>query len=1265
MSFIGLGVEKQVGDYVLNELLIEGPIAQIYQGTHIPTGEKVAIKVFNKIKLHSVPNDLMKAEKEISILRKMFHKNIIKLYEIMETAQRIYLVMEFCEGGDLFNYILTRGHLTERQSCKFFHEIIEALTYLHSQQIAHRDIKPENLLLNTTGKSISLKLIDFGVGNNYDDKILHTSCGTSAFAAPEMFTGENYNGLLCDIWSAGIVLYAMAFGYLPFGDENEQSNINNIINGNFEIPDEANDDLRDLLVNIIETNPNKRFNLEQIKAHKWYNIINNTSIPGIIINKHKIPIDDRIISVCQAYGFTQDNLIQSVTENVYDNNASIYYIILNKFIRERFDSVSDLFSQDYLDYINNPINLINYSKNNENEKNKNNETNRNNENNDNNINHSSFYSEKSDNNNENNQNNQNNESNENNDNTHINDKNHNNSFNSGNSDNNNNNKNNNINDKNHNISFNSDNSDNTDKNENNNINDKNHNISFNSENSDNNNNKDNNDNNDKNEKYENNPNNNEYNNNKSYNSSNNKNKNENIYSNDNSYNNNTNEINNKDDKGNSEKESNNNDSIKSNNNIEIKDESNDVAVDEKKNDEIEDEMVNDNDDNNKETKNENKNDSSADNNEYSLECSINNDNNNLRRSEDDDYFAIKIKIKKKEVKKDMPETKEKKINNDINESTEDFQINNIFTESEQNNNLRNSNYNENQKNEIFSSLSELSPKGNLDNNSDEANNDLIIKNQNKNLIEKINNINKEEQINKIESIKEGKPKPKVKMQITNMSIFIQPTYKNQIKNKSTDKKDINNNKNKQTKKFIKNYNNILQNKNIRKKIYNNKIKENEIKNKKNIKINNNNKINNIYNNSINKNNNQKNKVKNYTIITNRNSSAVNRKLYHNYLSTDKKNNNKINNSNSKHRKLKDISYRKLDKIKNYFNKNNFNKSNIKKRNNINTDRNKTAISKQFKSGMFQDKPDHSITNRIYKNQLTKNHHFNNNSIDINSLMKNTKSHNLNYSSYIKNKDNHKQNNNYSPSKLSNNKSLNVKMHLIFKSALNKNNSCKDNSQIAKKIDFRKMILNSNQNKSFSNHRLRRSNRQKNHNNIINNRNYNTILNDLYLFNEKSKSSNKKLHNKSFELNINRENKEKKENNLKNVNKEWEKSLYNIKINNYNPKLYKGPIDLKHLITSYKIDDIFKEIITFLNKNEIHFNWEKNNKCRLLCNKNEEMFEIEIFSIYNKTIENKASNKLYYFLYISKAKHKLFLKSYLDALNKLLLEKFGIKNFCTK
>ena len=357
-SISSLGVEKKIGDYILSEQISDGAHSQIYQGTHIPTGEKVAIKVLNKSRLKSDSNMFIKAKKEISIFKKMFHKNIIKLYEIMETLERIYLVMEFCDGGDLFNYILSKGHLTERQSCKFFHDIIEALSYLHSQQIAHRDIKLENILIDTLGKSISIKLIDFGISNNYKGDLLKTSCGTSAFAAPEIYKGKKYDGLLCDIWSAGIVLYSMVFGYLPFSDENEQNNINNIVNGKYEIPDEADEDLKDLLSHIIEINPEKRFNLEQIKNHKWYNIVKNKPLPGIIIDKYKIPIDERIVNVCQAYGYDKNKIIESVSENYYDNYNASYYIILGKFIRERYDSISDLFSQEFLDYINDPKNII-------------------------------------------------------------------------------------------------------------------------------------------------------------------------------------------------------------------------------------------------------------------------------------------------------------------------------------------------------------------------------------------------------------------------------------------------------------------------------------------------------------------------------------------------------------------------------------------------------------------------------------------------------------------------------------------------------------------------------------------------------------------------------------------------------------------------------------------------------------------------------------------------------------------------------------------
>ncbi len=205
--------ENPIGDYLLNEEIGSGGFAKVVEATHIPTGEKVAVKIMDKAQIFSEPLNLNRIQREIAILKIVRHNNIIKLYELMETPDKIYMVMEYCNGGELFDYIVSKQHLTERQACRFFQEIINCLEYLHSLNIVHRDIKPENLLLYKIKNKINLKLIDFGISNCYTmDKLLSTPCGTASYAPPEMHKGEEYYGLLSDIWSAGVVLYAMVFG---------------------------------------------------------------------------------------------------------------------------------------------------------------------------------------------------------------------------------------------------------------------------------------------------------------------------------------------------------------------------------------------------------------------------------------------------------------------------------------------------------------------------------------------------------------------------------------------------------------------------------------------------------------------------------------------------------------------------------------------------------------------------------------------------------------------------------------------------------------------------------------------------------------------------------------------------------------------------------------------------------------------------------------------------------------------------------------------
>ena len=365
--------EKQIGDYTLNDELGSGGFGKVVLGIHIPTGEKVAIKIMDKEQILSDELNKERVLNEISILKLVRHNNIIKLYEVMETPQKIYLVMEYCDSGEMFDYIVSKQHLTENQACVFFQEIIDALTYLHSQNIVHRDVKPENILLQTFGNSLTCKLIDFGISRTYTlDKLISTPCGTASYAPPEMHRGEEYYGLLSDVWSAGVLLYAMVFGYLPFCEEDEDVNIDNIIQGNYEIPEEASPDLADLIKHIMDIDPLTRYDLEQIKKHPWYNLVSPPkNHPGLIIGYHKIPIDERILKVCEAYGFNKDEVEKSVKENKYDNKSSIYYIILSKMKREGYDSISDLYSKDYLDYIKDKKNLI--EKKEENDKDKENE----------------------------------------------------------------------------------------------------------------------------------------------------------------------------------------------------------------------------------------------------------------------------------------------------------------------------------------------------------------------------------------------------------------------------------------------------------------------------------------------------------------------------------------------------------------------------------------------------------------------------------------------------------------------------------------------------------------------------------------------------------------------------------------------------------------------------------------------------------------------------------------------------------------------------
>ena len=226
---------KKIGNYKLGSELGSGAFGKVVLGKNILTNQTVAIKILDKFILSQTPEDYELVHQEISILKIVKHKYIAQLYEILETSQFIFIVIEYCEGKDLMDYILKKSKLSEKEALKFFQQLINTLLYLHSQNIAHRDIKIDNMLLD---KERNLKLVDFGLSTKYsDDELLNQPCGTVVYAAPEVLDGKDYHGMLADVWSSGIVLYGMISGFLPFCDNNDEINKKNVLQGKIDIPD--------------------------------------------------------------------------------------------------------------------------------------------------------------------------------------------------------------------------------------------------------------------------------------------------------------------------------------------------------------------------------------------------------------------------------------------------------------------------------------------------------------------------------------------------------------------------------------------------------------------------------------------------------------------------------------------------------------------------------------------------------------------------------------------------------------------------------------------------------------------------------------------------------------------------------------------------------------------------------------------------------------------------------------------------------------------
>ena len=257
-----------LNEYILKDTIGKGSFSKVKLGINKITGEKVAIKILDKKKL-KLNSERIRIQRELNIIKKLNHINIVKIFQIKEDTNNIYIIQEYIENN-LFIHIINKKHFTEKESSFYFYQLIKGLEYLHSLNIVHRDLKPENILIT---KNKLLKIIDFGLSNYYNEKeLLSTSCGSPSYTAPEVILGNKYNGFKADIWSIGIILYFMLYGYLPFEENNEINNslFKKIIQCKIGYPKNISTNAKNILKKILVVDPKKRINISEIKKHQFY-----------------------------------------------------------------------------------------------------------------------------------------------------------------------------------------------------------------------------------------------------------------------------------------------------------------------------------------------------------------------------------------------------------------------------------------------------------------------------------------------------------------------------------------------------------------------------------------------------------------------------------------------------------------------------------------------------------------------------------------------------------------------------------------------------------------------------------------------------------------------------------------------------------------------------------------------------------------------------------------------------------------------------------
>lgn len=278
---------RKVGKYEIGRTIGEGTFAKVKFAQNTETGESVALKVLDRSTIikHKMVEQI---KREISIMKLVRHPYVVRLHEVLASRTKIYIILEYITGGELFDKIVHHGRLSEAESRRYFQQLIDGVDYCHSKGVYHRDLKPENLLLDSLG---NIKISDFGLSALPEQgvSLLRTTCGTPNYVAPEVLSHKGYNGAVADVWSCGVILYVLIAGYLPFDELDLTTLYSKIGNAEYTCPSWFPLGAKSLINRILDPNPETRITIQQIRNDDWFQV---NYVPAKPVEYEDVNLDD-------------------------------------------------------------------------------------------------------------------------------------------------------------------------------------------------------------------------------------------------------------------------------------------------------------------------------------------------------------------------------------------------------------------------------------------------------------------------------------------------------------------------------------------------------------------------------------------------------------------------------------------------------------------------------------------------------------------------------------------------------------------------------------------------------------------------------------------------------------------------------------------------------------------------------------------------------------------------------------------------------------